>query len=447
MPLFTATFDPAWATVGLVVDGSFWPTPAVRTNLLVNPNFETAATPWAILATGTVARSTAMAHSGTASLAVTTTGASGEGMDNHLGALPGVIPGHTYTASCWVYTTIAVPIIFYSIFDVGGAPNVVVTPAINTWTRISVTTVAPAGATTVRTSVRINAAHTPTVFYVDDVMLEESPNLNSYFDGDTPDVPPTVYAWTGTPGASTSTETTYAITNITITRQVTGQEDLPVRGVESLAVLGGYFVGSDPEAPLESSVTYRVDGYLAAVFVQSATATVDTTGAVRGLWLKVPGDPSATVRCAVIAVGDVSSPTIGGIYQIIGGGAVSQAVASWSGISADQLGVTLQVEPGDALTRVRAALEASRVLLIQPVNVQDVDAGWYFVGNVSRSNPGQYDSYLYRLVSLGLTRVGVPAGDGQGIPGWSCAAVLDTYATCTLMLAAKATCFDLLQGV
>jgi hypothetical protein len=237
-----------------------------------------------------------------------------------------------------------------------------------------------------------------------------------------------------------------SVDHVTITRQVTGEGDIHVRGVESLAALGGYFVGSDPEAPLESTVTYRVDGYLAAVFVQSATATVDTTGAARGLWLKVPGDPSATVRCAVIAVGDTSSPTIGGVYQIIGGGAVSQAVASWSGISADQLGVTLQVEPGDALARIRAALDASRVLLIQPVNVQDVDAGWYFVGNVARSNPGQYDTYPFRLVSLDLTRVGVPAGDGQGIPGWTCAAVLDTYTTCAVMLAAKATCFDLLQG-
>ena len=238
-----------------------------------------------------------------------------------------------------------------------------------------------------------------------------------------------------------------SVDHVTITRLVSGAPDTPVRGVQALPVVSGYFVGSDPEAPLGSTVSYRVDGYLAAVFVASASAVVDTTGAAAGLWLKVPGDPSATVRCAVIAVGDVSSPTIGGVYQIAGGGAVSASVASWSGISADQLRVTLQVEPGDAFTHIRAALEASRVLLIQPINVQDVDAGWYFVGNVSRSNPGQYDSYLYRLVSLDLTRVGVPAGDGQGIPGWSCAAVLDTYATCAVMLAAKATCFDLLQGV
>jgi len=149
----------------------------------------------------------------------------------------------------------------------------------------------------------------------------------------------------------------------------------------------------------------------------------------------------------VIAVGDTSSPTIGGVYQVVGGSTVSQAVASWSGIESDQLTVTLRAETGAPLARVRAALLASRVLLLQGVNIQDVDTGWYYIANVSRANPGQYDTYPDRLITLTIQLVGVPAGDGQGIPGWTCAAVLDTYATCAIMLAAKATCFDLLQGV
>src|SRR5690606_16623712 len=50
------------------------------------------------------------------------------------------------------------------------------------------------------------------------------------------------------------------ITHITITRQVAGTPDVPVRGVDNLAVIGGAFVGSDIEAPLHETVTYQLVG-------------------------------------------------------------------------------------------------------------------------------------------------------------------------------------------
>jgi len=237
-----------------------------------------------------------------------------------------------------------------------------------------------------------------------------------------------------------------AVDHVTITRLITGSPDVPVRGVQSLAVVGGTFVGSDPEAPLGSTVSYRVDGYLAAVFVQSATIAVNTTGAANGLWVKVPGDPSATLKANLRAISDITSPTVGGVYQIVGGGAVSQTVASWSGVESDQGSVSVSVEHPTGTGRLRAALGAARVLLLQPVGSTDLDAGFYFVDNVTRSNPAQIEAFSQRWFNLGVQRVGIPAGDGQGIPGWTCAAVLDTYATITIMLAAQATCFDLLQG-
>ena len=238
-----------------------------------------------------------------------------------------------------------------------------------------------------------------------------------------------------------------AVDHITITRLVTGAPDIPVRGVQSLPVLGGYFVGSDPEAPLGSTVSYRVDGYLAAVFVASATVAVDTSGASTGVWLKVPGVPDLTVCPRLRSISNVSSPTVGGVYQITGGGAVSQTVASWSGIESDQATVSISVAPGSGVDRLRAALAASRVLLLQIVGSSDLDDGWYFISSVSRANPAGVEAFPQRWFTLDVQRVGIPAGDGQGIPGWTCAAVLDTYATCTLMLAAMATCLDLLQGV
>lgn len=176
-----------------------------RVNLLVNPNFETSSSPWTGATTATVARSTVRAHSGTASLAVTTIGTFGDGATNSGSAYPTIIVGHTYTASCWVYATIAIPVTLFHYFR--DATNTlvatftsVVTPPVNTWTRISATAVAPAGATTTQAAVRIYAVHTPTVFYVDDVLLEEAATLNAYFDGASgPD-----YVWGGAANASAS---------------------------------------------------------------------------------------------------------------------------------------------------------------------------------------------------------------------------------------------------
>ena len=238
-----------------------------------------------------------------------------------------------------------------------------------------------------------------------------------------------------------------SVDTITITRQVSGAADITVRGVESRPVISGTFVGSDPEAPLEMSVTYRVDGYLGATFVASATVAVSTSGAANGLWIKVPGQPDLTAPAKLRTISDISAPTVGGVYQIIGGGAVSQSVAQWSGIVSERATVSLSVVTGTELARLRAALAASRVLLLQPVGSTDLDAGWYFISDVARGNPAQVESYGRRTFTLDVQRVEIPAGDGQGIPGVTWAAVKDKYATWTALMAAKATWFDVLKGL
>ena len=238
-----------------------------------------------------------------------------------------------------------------------------------------------------------------------------------------------------------------SVDTITITRQVSGEADITVRGVLSRPVISGTFVGSDPEAPLGTSVTYRVDGYLGTTFVATATATVTTSGAATGLWIKVAGQPDLTAPTVLRAISDVTSPTVGGVYQIVGGGAVSQSVAQWSGIVSERATVSLSVTTGTEVARLRAALAASRVLLLQPVGSTDLDAGWYFIGDVARGNPAQMESYGRRTFTLDVQRVGIPAGDGQGIPGVTWAAVIDTYATWTALMAAKASWFDVLKGL
>lgn len=237
------------------------------------------------------------------------------------------------------------------------------------------------------------------------------------------------------------------VDTITVTRRVLAAPEVHVRGIESRVVAGGYFVGSDTEMDLESLVTYRVDGYGSGALVASASVLVDTSGAAPGLWVKVPGLPDLTTHARLRGVSEVTSRTIGGVYQIAGGGgAVAQTTAQWSGIETDSATVELSAKTGTEVVRLRATL-AQRVLLLQPVGSSDLDAGWYYVDSTSRSNPAGVESYGRRRFTLDVQRTSVPAGTGQGIPGVTWAAVLDAYDTWADLVGAKDTWFDVLQGV
>ncbi|MDQ2624256.1 MAG: hypothetical protein M3Y20_03745 [Actinomycetota bacterium] len=238
-----------------------------------------------------------------------------------------------------------------------------------------------------------------------------------------------------------------AVASITIARQVAGVPDVPVRGVDSLAVVGGYFVGSDSEAPLESPVTYQLTGYAAnGTVVKVVVVAVDTTGAADGLWVKVPGRPSLTVCTRFRELGDIQSATIGGTYQILGAGTVAQTTAQWGGISADRTRVGLTTGRGAHTARLDEALRTARVVLLQPVGTTDLPPGWYYVSTVTRSNPGGFEEFAERWWSLDVERTETPAGDGRGIPGVSWQSVLDTYPTWTSVLADVDTWFDLQLG-
>lgn len=51
------------------------------------------------------------------------------------------------------------------------------------------------------------------------------------------------------------------VAEITVTRTALGQTSVPVRGLENLRVEGGWYIGTDHEAPLDTEVTYEVVGY------------------------------------------------------------------------------------------------------------------------------------------------------------------------------------------
>lgn len=237
-----------------------------------------------------------------------------------------------------------------------------------------------------------------------------------------------------------------SVDTITITRAVAGEADVPVRGVESRQVVGGTFVGTDHEMALDTTVTYRVDGYLEDVFVASAQVSVSTAGAAAGLWLKAAGRPDLTVRVPLRTVSETTSVTIGGVYQVAGGGgSVAQTSAQWSGIASDALAVTVAA-PVVSVPGLRALLDRARVVLLQPVGSGDIDPGWYFVATVARVNPAQVEAFGQRWFTLNVQRTGVPAGDGAGLAGTSWAALADEHATWADVLAAYPSWFDVLKG-
>lgn len=140
-----------------------------------------------------------------------------------------------YTFSAWVYCDSAKNVRLSADSTVG---STVAVPA-TTWTRLSVSFTAE----DTSTLLSILGTDSTTAFYVDDVMLQESSTLQSYFDGDTDATAttwPAVYSWSGTPHASIST------------REV--GETLPGAGAE---ILSPYGAASREQSEAQLQIRYR----------------------------------------------------------------------------------------------------------------------------------------------------------------------------------------------
>ena len=239
---------------------------------------------------------------------------------------------------------------------------------------------------------------------------------------------------------------------VTITRRVPGGAGELVRGWINTETVGGYVVATDHEMPIDSSVTYSITGYSAAgAALESAQATISTAGAASGLWIKVPGRPDLTVRVGIApgGVGEVVSQTVGGAYQILGGGTV--AVAQYGGAAPWTQSLTVQALDAATVGRVRAILgnlsgSASRVLLFQLAGGDDVPGGWAFVAKVSESLLAQVaGGGGGRRWTLDLTAARTPAGTSAGAV-WTYAALAATYSSYSAAKAANVSYFAMAQG-
>jgi hypothetical protein len=175
-----------------------------RTNLCTNPAFETNATSWSGSGTPapTVAQSAVQAHSGTKSLLVTSTGAATL-LPNALYTLT-TVASTTYTVSAWVFVPAGNPAV--QVFA-SAAPTVfgTSTTTTNAWQRVSVTFTASSASTGI--NFWSNFTGVGQTFFIDDVLIEASSTVGTYFDGSTTATSSYTFAWSGVANGSTSTAT------------------------------------------------------------------------------------------------------------------------------------------------------------------------------------------------------------------------------------------------
>jgi hypothetical protein len=156
------------------------------------------------------------------------------------------------------------------------------------------------------------------IFDGDNIQIETGATASEFFDGGYASGNGTVYAWTGTANASTSTATVYDPTltllyksdapgdrvevtltdlhpsthNVTLWRTADG-ERMPVRSYRKVDVVGSdFFV--DYEVPLKRLVNYELE-VLSGVGLNGPSAEASITVAATNGWIQDPLDPTSMI--------------------------------------------------------------------------------------------------------------------------------------------------------
>jgi phage tail-like protein len=167
---------------------------AERVNLVVNSSAETDVSSWTTT-NAALARSTAQRLYGSASFALTVT-ANGDVTAATPAGTAGmpVTAGSFYTGSLSVYKasgtakSLRADIRWYNASGglLSTSQGTPVTQVIGSWSQVSVTAVAPAGAAWAAVVLTVLSADAAAVQYYDAVLFEASPVVQPYFDGSTP---------------------------------------------------------------------------------------------------------------------------------------------------------------------------------------------------------------------------------------------------------------------
>lgn len=171
---------------------TFRPNQVTRTNLVPNPSFEVSTSGWTSMG-GSPTRVTSDSVFGSACLQMSYGGAgTTAGIQTNSAVYIPVVAGEIYRYSAYVKRsvntgTVAMNIMWINDLNqlVQDGSHLTIAPT-NTWTRYSLSQVAPVGAT--KAYVRVyqssgeGGGSTATTIYVDGIMLEKSTTLNPYFD-------------------------------------------------------------------------------------------------------------------------------------------------------------------------------------------------------------------------------------------------------------------------
>lgn len=238
------------------ITGTF--TTATRTNLVTNPSFETNTTGWTTVATS-IARTTASAYVGSASLQITSTDPANASARAQTTPVFSVIAGQTYTGSAYLKNTAgnnrghALGLLWLD--SVGGTTLALGTQQTlnvgSDWTRLTITATAPATAVTAYFLIYIQRTNqsTSNVTLADACLVEQASTVGDYFDGSTSPL----CSWTGTTNNSTSVEQS---TEFPVYRGYiqewpqeypeTGKDAVTnISAVDALSILGGTEVAVD----------------------------------------------------------------------------------------------------------------------------------------------------------------------------------------------------------
>lgn len=281
------------------LDPTYLATIGTRTNLVTNPSFEVGTTGWSVVGVaGTISRDTSQYQFGGSSAKNTLTANGGANPTYFVSSVTGISAGLSYAFSFYGRVNRAANISAYINFLdagnnlVGQSYSGLVAVSANTWTRASTSMTAPAGTVKVDIYATLWSANIGDIFWMDAGLLEQSSNLQPYFDGTSRDgsIRSVTQAWNGTANASTSTITYY----VPGTGSPYSGSIVPGKRVEiehaGLAMYTGnvadwnldYDIGGDSTA--EASCTDGLSS-IANQVVTAGTATAQLTGARIGAYL------------------------------------------------------------------------------------------------------------------------------------------------------------------
>jgi len=177
-----------------------------RTNICVNPSFETNTSSWSAEVGASVATSVTQHQNRAQSMKVTATGGGSIFSGVHLGFT--AVIGKTYTCSAYVYldASMAGSNVLAAVQEATGTFGSSTTVT-GVWTRISVTFTAQT--TSPAFAVWCGAANFTAgkFYYTDAVLIEQAGGVGTYFDGASAADSQYTYGWSGTADASTSVAT------------------------------------------------------------------------------------------------------------------------------------------------------------------------------------------------------------------------------------------------